>query len=112
MRQPILDNAYTYSTAALLITLFCLLTSDLHAQCLDAIGKEKPLKVSGLGVDLAPAGRFKFNAMYGQLQHAVVPDTTRAEVTSAYRRMGYGFKASYGTEKDTAAHVSFPALGS
>ncbi|RAJ88283.1 hypothetical protein CLV59_1011053 [Chitinophaga dinghuensis] len=199
MRRPILNKAYTYYSAVLLTTLFCLLTSDLQAQRLDAIGKEKPLKVTGgigleqvaylssgldagrrdpynffltgnlnfdlygwavpftfsytnqgrmafsqpfnqygltptykwitghigyssmnfssytlsghlfngVGVDLAPAGRFKFSAMYGRLQQAVAPDTTRPEVVPAYRRMGYGFKASYGTGKDNIDLILF-----
>ncbi|SHL15580.1 hypothetical protein SAMN05444266_102240 [Chitinophaga jiangningensis] len=62
---------------------------------------------NGIGVDLAPAGRFKFSAMYGRLQQAVAPDTSRTEIIPAYKRMGYGFKASYGTGKDNIDLILF-----
>jgi hypothetical protein len=62
---------------------------------------------NGVGVDLAPAGRFKFSAMYGRLQQAVAADTIRPEIIPAYKRMGYGFKASYGTGKDNIDLILF-----
>lgn len=62
---------------------------------------------NGVGVDLAPAGRFKFSAMYGRLNQAVAEDTTRNDVLPAYKRMGYGFKAGYGTGKDNIELILF-----
>ncbi|NIG56000.1 hypothetical protein [Chitinophaga sp. Cy-1792] len=64
---------------------------------------------NGVGVDLAPKGRFKFSAMYGRLQQAVQEDTTRTDIIPAYKRMGYGFKAAYGEGKDNIELIMFKA---
>jgi hypothetical protein len=64
---------------------------------------------NGIGVDLAPPGRFKFSAMYGRLQQAVEADTSRSDIIPAYRRMGYGFKAGYSTGKDNVELMLFRA---
>jgi hypothetical protein len=51
----------------------------------------------GGGVDLAPEGKFRISALYGRFLKAVEPDTSNANASQpAYKRMGYGFKASYG----------------
>lgn len=64
---------------------------------------------SGIGVDLAPAGNFKFSAMYGRLQKAVEADTIHKDIIPAYRRMGYGFKASYGQDRNNIDFIVFSA---
>lgn len=56
---------------------------------------------SGLGVDLAPEGKWKVSALAGRFQKAVDPvlDALRApEIEPAYQRMGYGVKVSYAGE--------------
>ncbi|WP_266202846.1 hypothetical protein [Pontibacter kalidii] len=56
---------------------------------------------SGLGVDLAPEGKWKVSALAGRFQKAVDPvlDEFRApEIEPAYQRMGYGVKVSYASE--------------
>jgi hypothetical protein len=51
----------------------------------------------GGGVDVAPEGKWKFSGLYGRFLKAVDPDTTSENATlPVFRRMGYGFKASYG----------------
>jgi hypothetical protein len=50
----------------------------------------------GGGVDVAPEGKWKFSGLYGRFLRAVEPDTV--DENAAFRRMGYGFKASYGDE--------------
>ncbi|PWV51882.1 hypothetical protein C7475_103492 [Chitinophaga sp. S165] len=62
---------------------------------------------NGIGVDLAPPGRFKFSVMYGRLQKAVEADTSRSDIIPAYKRMGYGFKAGYSTGKDNIEVMVF-----
>ncbi|MBW8687735.1 hypothetical protein [Chitinophaga rhizophila] len=62
---------------------------------------------NGIGVDLAPPGRFKFSVMYGRLQKSVEADTLRSDIIPAYRRMGYGFKAGYSTGKDNIEVMLF-----
>jgi hypothetical protein len=64
---------------------------------------------NGIGVDLAPPGHFKFSVMYGRLQKEVEADTLHKEIVPAYRRMGYGFKASYGEKKNTMDLIVFSA---
>lgn len=49
----------------------------------------------GAGVDLAPEGKWKFSALYGRFLRAVQPDTTNS-TTPSFKRMGYGFKTTYG----------------
>lgn len=50
----------------------------------------------GAGVDLAPEGKWKFSALYGRFLRAVEPDSTRDNITPSFKRMGYGFKTTYG----------------
>jgi hypothetical protein len=51
----------------------------------------------GGAVDATPEGKWKFSALYGRFLKAVEPDTTRAGAQlPAFKRMGYGFKATYG----------------
>lgn len=51
----------------------------------------------GGGVDLAPEGKFRVSALYGRFLKAVDPDTAiENNSIPAYKRMGYGVKASYG----------------
>lgn len=64
----------------------------------------------GVGVDLAPSGPFKVSAMYGRLQKEVVVDENLAPgIEPAYKRMGYGFKASYAKNKDNIDLILFKA---
>lgn len=64
---------------------------------------------NGVGVDLAPPGNFRFSAMYGRLQKAVEADTVHRDIEPAYKRMGYGFKASWSRQKDNVDLVLFRA---
>lgn len=64
---------------------------------------------NGVGVDLAPPGSFRFSAMYGRLQKAVEADTIHREIEPAYKRMGYGFKASWSRQRDNVDVVLFRA---
>lgn len=50
----------------------------------------------GGGVDVAPQGKFRLSGFYGRLLKAVEPDTNNVRALPAFKRMGYGFKASYG----------------
>lgn len=53
----------------------------------------------GAAVDAAPEGNWKFSALYGRFLKAVEPDTVSDNAAEpAFKRMGYGFKASYGQE--------------
>lgn len=53
----------------------------------------------GAAVDAAPEGNWKFSALYGRFLKAVEPDTVNENAAiPAFKRMGYGFKASYGRE--------------
>jgi hypothetical protein len=66
---------------------------------------------SGVGVDLAPEGKWKLSALGGRFQKAVnvVPDVVSSSpVEPAYRRMGYGVKVSYGA-KDQYDVILFKA---
>jgi hypothetical protein len=64
----------------------------------------------GGGVDLAPEGKFKFSALYGRFLKAVEPDTVNENApTPAFERMGYGFKASYGSGLDFVDIITFHA---
>jgi hypothetical protein len=64
----------------------------------------------GGGVDLAPEGKFKFSALYGRFLKAVEPDTLNENAaTPAFKRMGYGFKASYGEGSDVVELIVFHA---
>ncbi len=50
---------------------------------------------TGAGVDLAPEGPFKFSAMYGRFLRATEYDAEEPASIPAYKRMGFGFNASY-----------------
>ena len=55
----------------------------------------------GGAVDVAPEGKWKFSGLYGRFLKAVEPDTTNVNANlPSFKRMGYGFKASYNTGKD------------
>jgi hypothetical protein len=60
----------------------------------------------GVGVELTP-GIFRFSAMYGKLQNAVVPDTINTQ--AAYKRLGYGIKAGIGKGSDFIDFIVFAA---
>jgi hypothetical protein len=62
----------------------------------------------GVGVDLAPTGNLKINAMYGRLQRAVNPDTL-ADAQAAFKRMGYGLKINYGSSARFVEVIGFRA---
>ncbi len=64
---------------------------------------------TGLGVDLTPEGPFKISAMYGRLlkESEYNPDDPKSE--PAYKRMGYGVKASYDFEKFSIGAIFFKA---
>jgi hypothetical protein len=63
----------------------------------------------GGGVDVAPEGKWKFSALYGRFLKAVENDTSRENSIPAYKRMGYGFKASYSDEDLFADLIVFHA---
>ncbi|HEY9048838.1 MAG TPA: hypothetical protein VIN08_23205 [Ohtaekwangia sp.] len=64
----------------------------------------------GGGVDLAPEGKFKFSALYGRFLKAVEPDSTReSSIAPSFKRMGYGFKASYGDGSNFVDIITFHA---
>ena len=64
----------------------------------------------GGAVDLAPEGNWKFSALYGRFLKAVEPDTVNESApTPAFKRMGYGFKASYGSGGDFVDVILFHA---
>lgn len=65
----------------------------------------------GAGVDVAPEGKWRFSGLYGRFLKAVEPDTTNENHIPAFKRMGYGFKASYGeggNSVDVIVWVYFP----
>lgn len=74
-----------------------------------------PYTVSGhifLGgaIDAAPQGKFKFSALYGRFLKAVEPDTlTENSASPAFKRMGYGVKASYADGGDMVDVILFHA---
>lgn len=64
----------------------------------------------GVGADLAPPGPFKVSLMYGRLQREVLVDENLSPgIEPAYRRMGYGIKASYSKNKDNIDLIIFKA---
>ncbi|PWS28679.1 hypothetical protein DHW03_02195 [Pedobacter yonginense] len=64
----------------------------------------------GVGADLAPSGPFKVSLMYGRLQKEVIVDgDLTSGIEPAYRRMGYGIKASYAKNKDNFDLIIFKA---
>jgi hypothetical protein len=62
----------------------------------------------GAGVDVAPKGNWKFSGLYGRFLKAVelVSDSTGTN-NPAYERMGYGFKASYGSGGNQVEIIMF-----
>jgi len=50
---------------------------------------------TGMGVDLTPEGPFQVSALYGRFLRATEYNTEEPEAITAYRRIGYGIKASY-----------------
>lgn len=63
----------------------------------------------GAGIDLTPTAKFKFSALYGRFLKAVEPDSMSTAITPAFKRMGYGFKTSYGDGKDFVEAILFHA---
>lgn len=64
----------------------------------------------GAAVDAAPEGNWKFSALYGRFLKAVEPDTANENAAiPAFKRMGYGFKASYGREGSFVDLILFHA---
>ncbi len=64
----------------------------------------------GIGLELKP-GHWRFSGMYGQLRRAVAEDfLTLQGIDPTFRRMGWGVKAGYETEKEKIAITVFHAL--
>jgi hypothetical protein len=64
----------------------------------------------GGGVDLAPEGKWKLSALYGRFLKAVQPsDRSVHGAAPAYKRMGYGLKASYGDSENSLDLIVFHA---
>ncbi|MEO6667883.1 MAG: hypothetical protein ABIN36_00320 [Ferruginibacter sp.] len=63
----------------------------------------------GIGIDLDPKGKFKFNVMGGRLQKAVEYDSTNRVIPVAYSRFGYGAKIEFKKEKYTLGFIAFAA---
>jgi hypothetical protein len=61
----------------------------------------------GAGVDVVPEGKWKFSALCGRFLKAVEPDSTG--YNAAFKRMGYGLKASYGEGGNFAEVIVFHA---
>lgn len=65
----------------------------------------------GGAVELAPADKWRFSALYGRFLKAVQYDTVEsAGGLPAYQRHGYGFKATYGTGSDFMNLIFFHAV--
>lgn len=62
---------------------------------------------SGLGVDLAPEGKFKVSAMYGRLIRPVEYAIEQPETVPAYKRLGYGLKTEYEIHSKAKIGVTF-----
>lgn len=54
---------------------------------------------TGLGLDLSPKGNFKISLMYGVLLKEREYSAENLNGEANYKRLGYGFKASYKFEK-------------
>ncbi|MEL6922618.1 MAG: hypothetical protein AAFO94_01130 [Bacteroidota bacterium] len=64
---------------------------------------------TGGGLELTP-GKFRFAAMYGRLKRATAGDfTANQNLDPSFRRMGWGFKAGYGTAEDFIDLILFSA---
>jgi len=50
---------------------------------------------TGVGFDLTPEGPFQISALYGRFLRATEYNEEEPQGITAYRRVGYGFKASY-----------------
>ncbi len=64
---------------------------------------------TGLGIDLTPEGPFKISAMYGRLLKEAEYNPDDPQSQPAYKRMGYGVKASYDFEKFSIGAIFFKA---
>jgi hypothetical protein len=64
----------------------------------------------GAAVDLAPEGKWKLSALYGRFLKAVEPDTAKENSSvPAFKRMGYGVKATYGDNSNFVDVIMFHA---
>ena len=63
----------------------------------------------GAGVDVAPEGKWKFSGLYGRFLKAVELDTANSSQIPSYKRMGYGFKASFADNGSTVDMTLFHA---
>ncbi len=64
---------------------------------------------TGLGLDLSPKGNFKVSLMYGRLLKEREYSTENLNGEANYKRMGYGFKASYKFDKFSIGGIFFKA---
>lgn len=64
---------------------------------------------TGLGVDASPNEKFQISAMYGRLLKSREFDVENLDTKANYKRIGYGFKASYKFEKATLGLIFFKA---
>ncbi|MFL1897210.1 hypothetical protein ACJRPK_16020 [Aquimarina sp. 2-A2] len=64
---------------------------------------------TGFGVDLTPNKPYKISAFYGRLLKATEYNDEFPEALPAYRRMGYGTKASYEFDRVTVGVIAFGA---
>ena len=65
---------------------------------------------SGFGIDLAPTSKpFTISAMYGRLQKEVEFNENDSQSIPSYKRLGYGFNASYKFEKFDVGFILFKA---
>ncbi|WP_128755402.1 porin, partial [Aquimarina sediminis] len=65
---------------------------------------------TGAGVDLTPEGPFKLSAMYGRLLKESEYNEDDPQSQAAYKRMGYGAKASYDFGKFSLGAIFFRAV--
>lgn len=64
---------------------------------------------TGLGLDLSPKGNFKISLMYGVLLKEREYSAENLNGEANYKRLGYGFKASYKFEKFSIGGIFFKA---
>ncbi len=65
---------------------------------------------TGVGLDLTPEGPFQISAMYGRFLKATEYNADEPQAITAYKRMGYGMKASYDFEKFMLGVILFKAV--
>jgi hypothetical protein len=53
----------------------------------------------GIGIEATPHEKLRISAMHGRLQRAVSPDSLSSQNQSAFKRMGYGLKTTYGDSR-------------